>query len=105
MGEYFSGVNIFQGQMFSAATIFSGVNIFSRSTHRLNIWLSHNLLGLVPCLCRCRFFLAATMSATSSTSMSAIFFVACHVGPRDADRMEIRKYQLTDGRRAYRGRC
>ena len=56
MGEYFSGVNIFQGQMFSAATIFSGVNILSRSNHRLNIWLSHNLLGLVPCLCQCRFF-------------------------------------------------
>ena len=68
-GEYFSGVNIFQGWLFFRGEYFSGVNIFQvrlvfkeeyfsrvifvkgwtffRYTHSMNIWLSHNLLGLV----------------------------------------------------------
>ena len=46
-GEYFSGVNIFQEWIFSMIEYFSGVNIFHLSTHSPNIWVSHNLLGLV----------------------------------------------------------
>ena len=50
--EYFLGVNIFPGWIFFRVTIFrseyfSDVNIFHLSTHSLNIWVSHYLLGLV----------------------------------------------------------
>ena len=62
-GEYFSGVNIFRGDYFSRVNIFQGRLVFKeeyfprviffkgwkffRYTDSLNIWLSHNLLGLV----------------------------------------------------------
>ena len=51
-GDYFSRVNIFQGQLvfkekyFSRVMFFKGWTFF-RYTHSLNIWLPHNLPGLV----------------------------------------------------------
>ena len=51
-GEYFSRVNIFQRQLVFKEEYFSRVIFvkgwtFFRYTHSMNIWLSHNLLGLV----------------------------------------------------------
>ena len=49
-GDYFSGATSFQGKIFFKGDIFFKGWTFFRYTHSLNIWLLHNLLGLVQFL-------------------------------------------------------
>ena len=71
-GEYFQEWIFFRGEYFSGATSFQGGIFFKgwtffRYTHSLNIWLSHNLLGLV-CFNVCFFCEKSFLSTFSAQS-------------------------------------